>query len=408
MSKATSLDFTNRCAASGRRNRLAHGCSLLLATILFSACQSTTTMMMVEKQAPQPLHNTVAVSFDQNGTLWRVVTSKTTVWVDNSTDNGKSFGPAVKVNPELQKIHATPEDPPQIVVGRSGTIYLLYSADDQQKASTFFTISTDQGRSFSRPIVVSDHAKHARNYMDALLLDRDENLYVFWHDQRHESPNGSLSLYYTTTNTPVNGQLANQAISGDICSCCRTTVALAPDNQPVVLARMVFAEHIRDHALFKKVTVATWSAPQRVSWDSRALDACPEQGPALAVDERGRSHMVWFSLGQDRQGILYAHTDDYGKTLSPSQSLGNSEHLAAHPDVLVVKELVVMVWQEFDGTYHRVFGIVSTDRGERWSAPAELAKTPSESGQPKLISNGYQFFLSWVTGQTHEMIEIKQ
>ncbi|MBS3964125.1 MAG: exo-alpha-sialidase [Methylomonas sp.] len=364
--------------------------------------------MMAQKQPLQPLHNTVAAGFDKNGVLWRIVPSEKSVWVDSSADNGKTFGPAVKVNPEPQKIHATPEDPPQIAIGRSGSIYLLYSADDRQKATTFFTLSTDEGRSFSRPMPVSDHADRARNYMDALLLDRNENLYVFWHDQRHELPNGSLALYYASTNTPLSGQFANHAISDDICSCCRTAVALAPDNQPVVLARMVFPGHIRDHALFKQINATTWSAPRRVSWESRALDACPEQGPALAVDGRGRSHMVWFSLGEDRQGIFYAHTDDYGKTLSPPQSLGNPEHLAVHPDVLAVEDLAVIVWQEFDGAYHRVFGIVSADRGEQWSKPAVLAETRSESGQPKLIGNGRQIFLSWVKGQTHEIIEIKR
>lgn len=404
--KAMPKCFATGCDDPRWRNSIALRYWVLLTTILIGACQATPPMID-DNQPLQPLHHTVVASFDENGILWRVVPSEESVWVDSSADDGKTFGPAVKVNPEPQKIHATPEDPPQIAVGRSGTIYLLYSADTRQKATTFFTMSTDQGRSFSRPMAISDHADRARNYMDALLLDRNENLYVFWHDQRHELPNGSLALYYASTNTPVSGQFANHAISDDICSCCRTVVALATDNQPVLLARMVFPGHIRDHALFKKTNSATWSPPQRVSWDSRALDACPEQGPALCVDDQGRSHLLWFSLGEDQQGIFYAHTDDYGKTLSPPQSLGNPEHLAAHPDVLAVEDLAVIVWREFDGTYNHVFGIVSTDRGERWSKPAVLAETRSDSGQPKLIGNGQQIFLSWVKGQTHEMIEIK-
>lgn len=375
-----------------------------LICLLGSGCQNLPAQQSDQRL---PLHNTVGVSFAENGVLWRVVPTSEHIWVDSSTDNGKTFGTAVKVNPQAQKISASPEDPPQIVIGHSGNVYVLYSADDQQKATTFFSVSTDSGRSFSPAALVSDHADQARNYMDALLLDRNEKLYVFWHDQRHELANGSLSLYYTSTNTPEVGQFINHVLSNDICSCCRTAVALAPDNQPVLLARMVFPENVRDHALLKLEDSAAEVAPQRVSWDSRSLDACPEQGPALAVDGKGRSHMVWFSLGENQQGIFYAYSDDYGKTVSPPKALGNPQHLAAHPDIFTNDHLSILIWQEFDGTHHRVYRIMSTDRGERWSQPVVLAETLLEAGQSKLIGNGQQVFLSWVQGNRHKIIEIK-
>src|SRR5205085_8969507 len=76
-----------------------------------------------------------------------------------------------------------------------------------------------------------------------------------------------------------------------------TSVAVGADAAIYAAWRHVYPGNIRDIAF-------TWShdggrsfaAPIRVSDDQWALDGCPENGPALAIDSRERVHIAWPTL----------------------------------------------------------------------------------------------------------------
>jgi hypothetical protein len=55
----------------------------------------------------------------------------------------------------------------------------------------------------------------------------------------------------------------------------------------------------------------TFSEPARVSEDRWAINGCPDDGPALAVDKTGVAHLVWPTVidgPQPEGGIFYATT----------------------------------------------------------------------------------------------------
>lgn len=386
----------------------------LLSSLFFiSSCGSGTAKVSTKTEDYKILRSTTAVNFAPDGRLWRLIPTVDAVFVDYSDDNGKSYSPPVKINPSVQKISAWPENPPAIAISQSGRIHVLYYADEEQKATNFYSYSDDNGKTFSQPVLVSDKADSAMHYMAKMLLDNDDKMYLFWHDTRHGEHNsihhgsGVLALYYTSSSHPEQGVFENKLISHGICSCCRTATALDAEGKPVIFARMVFEGGVRDHGLFKMDDKGQWLKPQRVSNDDWQIEACPEHGPALAIDKQNRSHLAWFTLGEKRQGIFYARSDDDGKTLSEIMPLGDKNQLAGHPDVLTMDNHVALAWTQFDGDKNHVLIKTSANRGQTWSADKTMISSEGKISHPKLLSNGKQIFLSLTsTAQSHQLIEI--
>ncbi|MGR9099726.1 MAG: exo-alpha-sialidase [Gammaproteobacteria bacterium] len=387
------------------------GASLVLA---LSGCQQA-GLSMDEKTGAYTydiVGPAVAADFGPDGRLWRLIPTADYVYVDYSTDNGKTYSSPVKVNQIPRKIDVWPENPPAISVGRSGRVHVIYYADEEQKATTFYSYSDDQGRTFSEPVLISDHAQTARNYMDKMLVDEKGKVYLFWHDTRHGDHDhhlgsGVLSLYYTTSGENEDDGFVNRKLADSVCSCCRTATDLDAEGRPVILARMVFQNGIRDHALIRMDESGNWSTPRRIIHDQWQVDACPEHGPALAVGKDGRSHLAWFTLGENRKGIFYANSDDFGRTLSPPMALGNPERLPSHPAVFALGNRVVLAWKEFNGYDSSIVVKESNDRGKTWSPDRLLMETGEESGYPDLIGNGKSIYLSWaIQDKGHQIIEI--
>ena len=378
---------------------------VILAPLLLTACQSTgkkASLTPYHGHGNTALKGIIVTDFAPDGTLWRLFPTDKNIFVEYSTDLGRSFSQSFKVNPEQQNINIWAENPPIIKVSRSGRIHVLYYADEDQRATTYFSYSDDQGRTFSTPILMSDEATTAMHYMDQMLVDSTGKVYFFWHDTRHgrhdpKLGSGVVSLYYTTFDS-LNGRLENQKITGGICSCCRTATALAPNDKPVILARMVLENGIRDHALIRLLDNNQWSKPIQAITDDWRVDACPEHGPAISIDDQGRSHLVWFTLGEQRQGIFYAHTDDYGHHVShPPLALGNPSQLPGHPDVLAIGNRVYLTWQQFDGQQTDIVVQHSIDRGHTWSHPKNVLSVSGRSAHPKLLRKNKEAYLIWST-----------
>ncbi len=385
----------------------------LISLIILYSVQTTTNATEAKNYFPHEiLGATVSISFAPNGRLWRLIPTKKDIYVDYSNDSGNTYSKPIRVNKIEQRISVWPENPPAILISNSGRINILYYADEEQKSTSFFSYSDDNGQTFSIPVLISDQAQSAMHYMDKMLIDKNDKLYLFWHDTRHESHDkeigtGVSSLYYSIKIPADNSQFSNYFLSSGICSCCRTATAFSNQGKPVILARMVYSNGIRDHALIQMNEDDLWQKPTRITHDNWEVEACPEHGPAIAIDAKNRTHLAWFTLGDTRQGIFYAQTDDFGKTVSPPVTLGNIDRLPSHADVIALDQRVVIVWKEFDGEQSLLHIKESHDRGISWLDKTTGLKSSSKNSHPKLVSNNKDIFLSWTTADKgHQIIKL--
>jgi hypothetical protein len=83
-------------------------------------------------------------------------------------------------------------------------------------------------------------------------------------------------------------------VATDVCFCCKTAVAAGPDGIVYVAWRHIYPTNLRDIAVARSADGGkTFSTPVRVSEDGWQIAGCPDDGPALAVDESGTLHVVW-------------------------------------------------------------------------------------------------------------------
>jgi hypothetical protein len=334
----------------------------------------------------------VSATFAADGKLWRVVPEQQHVYVDYSSDLGKTFSPPALVNAEPQTLKVSGENRPGIAVDSTGLIYVMYAAEGTQPSAVYTSVSTDNGRSFTTPVPISDRAAEANTYQGQLTVSPAGQAYAFWHDERDRTDwkQAGNAIYFTTSNAPQSDFKASvQKLADTLCDCCRIASAFDTDGQPVWLARFIYPGGIRDQGLIKDHQ--NW----RVTFDNWTIEACPEHGPALAISDNGNYHITWFTQGTVRQGIFYAFSSDKGRHFSTPLPLGNPEKLPSHPDVIALGQHVALAWTEFDGNKTHLMLMQSDNGGQSWQAAKAIADSTAETDFPLLLQYQQSMYVSW-------------
>jgi hypothetical protein len=381
---------------------LHRACRIATAFLIAILSSSIVSNFAYSEEAKPDQDLFTAAAFGSDGRLWRVLPSKDAVAVDYSLDYGKTFSKPMRINPKPQPMNFWDENPSSISVDKQGKVYVLYFADDKQDFTSYFSQS-DDGIHFSEPVKVSSKADTHVHYQTEMLPDPRGKVHFLWHDDRDAAEytkhgGGDLSIYQVAAEPDKTKAMPqDQRAAKNICSCCRSAVALDVDGRPVVLARFVYPGNIRDHGMFKLLDDGSVSAPWRVTYDDWKIEGCPTHGPALSVSHDGRYHITWFSQGKAQSGLFYAWSVNQGKSFSHPLSIGDSNKLPGRADVMALGEKVAIVWKEFDGKKTEILAIRSDDGGLKWSSPKSLAETVSASAHPALIHDGKRIFLTWNT-----------
>ncbi|KIO48672.1 sialidase family protein [Nitrosospira sp. NpAV] len=339
----------------------------------------------------------VTATFGPDDRLWRVVPEKEHVYVDYSTDLGRTFSTPVRINGESQRVKASRENRPGIVVDGSGRIYVIYAAEGTQPIAQYISVSIDNGRNFSTPRPLSTKASEANSSLGHLALSPAGKVYIFWLDERDRTDwrKPGNAMYFTTIIGQGEVDFINQKLSDTLCECCRIAVAFDPESHPVLLARFIYPGDIRDHGLLKVQTDGKLPLSWRVTFDQWKLEGCPEHGPAISIANDDRYHIAWFTQGSVRQGLFYAYSSDGGQHFSNPLPLGDVEKLPGHPDILAQGKNVILTWTEFDGDKTHLFIMQSNDKGQSWAPAQSIAESTSKTDSPFLLASTQGIFVSW-------------
>jgi hypothetical protein len=149
----------------------------------------------------------------------------------------------------------------------------------------------------------------------------------------------------------------------------------------------------------------------RVSEDNWLIDACPDDGPSMAIDAAGIRHVVWPTLVEGPElakGIFHARSSD-GAGFEPRRRLdGTSSGLAAQPRLTAARDgTLAVVWDErFEGS-RRVVLRRRPPAGD-WEEVTVLADSPA-AYYPALATTGTSLLVAW-TSQTepHASITVRR
>lgn len=356
----------------------------------------------------------VSLAFDGRGSLWQVSVNGGFVEVNSSSDFGKTFSKAVRVNQAPQKIGADGEARPKIAVSAEGYIYLTWTEALKKPFSGYiwFARSVDGGKTFDKPYIVHQDRSEITHRFDALNVSTDGRITVAWVDKRDliaakaaNKPYEGAAIYYAVSHDQGVSFLPEQKLADSSCECCRIALANKPDGTVVAMWRHVFEGSERDHMIAEIPAANKVADAKRATFGRWKIDGCPHHGAALASGGEGERwwgyHMAWFDGGNDDAGkdatLFYARMDGEAWVSSPAKKFGNMKKQAGHPALFASGENVWLVWREKDAGISQLWLMKSSDEGKNWDAPAMIIDASGAADYPLLLQNGKALFLVWNT-----------
>jgi hypothetical protein len=359
-----------------------------------SACE-TTELRCASKVTP---------AFGPDGTLWLAWTAGGQVSVASSKDGGRTLSAPAQVTRGKFELDQGSDARPKIALDRKGGIAVAFSTfrDKAYNGEVFYSRSTDGGKTFNPPRPITDNAESQR--FEALGFDPDGTLFAAWLDKRNrvsvqqagKKYDGAALFFASSKDGGATYSQAKMAVD-NTCECCRLGLAFDPSGHPVIVFRNIFEGGIRDHAIVTFTDQGTLGEVHRVSEDDWQIAACPHHGPSLSIAPNGTYHVVWYTNGKVRKGLFYAQSRDGGKTFTQPMPVGEPSKAPSRPYVMAGPQGTAIVWKEFDGEKTAANLMTSTDDGKTWSRPRMIAATSDASDHPLLVSDGRQYYLSWMT-----------
>jgi len=240
-------------------------------------------------------------------------------------------------------------DKPRIVAGSGNTVYALWADNRTGDMELYLDRSTDGGATWGTDVLVNSGGIASAQDSPSLAVLSDGSLLAAWRDDRSRAATG-YDLF-----------VAKSANGG-----------------------------------------AAWSAPVRVTNDSRVLD---QHDPVLAAGGSSATHILWRQFDAGKLNLFYAFTGDGGLTWSPPTALDPAGSGIEHGSPAAVADAsghVYAAWEDRRSGYrifashsqHYVNGGTYTslvrDTGgvTHWGALSWTAATPSGTTLALQIRSG--------------------
>lgn len=404
-------------------------------------------------QAPAPDAVTLRVAGRTNAAPWvassgrfvavtwgAALDGKWDIYVATSADEGRTFGAPVRVNTVDGDGRVGGEIPPRVALhlppgAAAPHMVVAWNAKDQG-TEIKIARSRDFGKSFAAPVSLQAPGAAGDRGWHALTIDSTGVAHVVWLDHRGlaepsthaDAPAGSHAdakaaqhdgvamamksrLHYATFGERATPE---QRLAAGVCYCCKT--ALVPTRGGVLAAwRHVYDGNMRDMAFALLGMPGAASNPTRLSTDGWAINGCPDDGPALAVDAGDRVHAVWPTVipGDQPVGALF-----YASKPAAGQAFGARQRVTTlgapkpgHPQIAVDGTGHVFVaWDEILGgvrTAAYADGPGAADGALRLGAPVRLA-TGGPTQYPALAPLARGAVVAWVSGpQPSSVIRVR-
>jgi hypothetical protein len=158
--------------------------------------------------------------------------------------------------------------------------------------------STDQGRTWTAPIVVNDVPGAAREGMHGLAANASGLVVLAWLDLRQKGTHIYAAVSRDHGATWSADRLVYASPSGSVCECCHPSVAVAEDGRVAIMFRNQ-VDGRRDMYVVESRDGAAFGAAVKQGRGTWVLEACPMDGGALALGA-GVTDAVW-----RREATLY-------------------------------------------------------------------------------------------------------
>jgi hypothetical protein len=364
----------------------------------------------------------------------------TDVFAAVSRDRGRTFSTPTRVNSTPGDARVNGEQPPRVALirrrGGPPSMAVVWTSKSAVGSTLVSARSDDGGRTFGASTLVPHGEAAGNRGWHSVTVDATGQVRVLWLDHRelastrakegatHERHSGHdaarpthdsavaarpphdgvamaerSKLYFAT----IGDETSARSVVGGVCYCCKTALTTAPDGTIYSAWRRVYPGNLRDIAFAaSRDGGRTFGQPVRVSEDRWALNGCPDDGPAMAVDARGTVHVAWPTLvgdapdGKPSIGVFYARSVD-GRAFGPRVRLP-TEGVPHHPQIARSGGALYLAWDELTGASRQV---VVAERPASEAPDAPFVRTVLGAGAPgvypSIIAAGRGVIVAWTS-----------
>ncbi len=298
--------------------------------------------------------------------------NNTSIFIIKSSDNGTTFSKPINLN-----INITNETR-VAAFALENNFYLVWADYAMGNYNLFFTKSTDNGTTFSKPIKFSNNPGEWRFFN--IFVPLENNFYLVWADYAM----GNYNLFFTKSTD--NGTTFSKPIKFSN----STTVFDAPDIS--VSRSSIYAVWLLPYHYF-----LTGFEPDRIQFYKVGLTKSSDNGTTFSkpiILGHGNNYttdtlstvgnnvyLAWnvnstSNLETGNFDILFTKSTDNGTTFSKPINLSNNTGLSISPFISVPhdgNDNLYLVWQDnYNGNFDILF-TKSTDNGTTFSKPINLS-----------------------------------
>lgn len=330
-----------------------------------------------------------------------------------SEDEGKTWTGPVVVTDSGETLRPQGESSPRLVAATDRRVALAWvntvPVPDRKWPATQVRVahSSDGGATWSQAVTLNDDTTGAPagHQFHGAAWGGDSGLVVSWLDERQgasgaihhgetsptagdETDEPDAVIY--TAKSPDFGQTwgsANQLMWGQVCPCCRVSLARGPDGAVTSAWRKHYPGNIRD-VVTAPVAGDTAVEPARVHLDNWVYPGCPYTGPGISIDSSGGRHVVWYIGKEGQAGVYYQRVlADHEPTQAPLPLLQARTLPSAHATVAALSGGRALAAYDMTETGDRAIG-VSLIGANRTVIERRLIDQ-SEGGQyPQVLNTG--------------------
>jgi hypothetical protein len=214
-----------------------------------------------------------------NGTVALAFGSGDAIWFARSADNGRTWAAPVKVGVLPKLLLGRHRGPRVVFAGNAILVSAIATESD-----LFCWRSTDGGRTWSKPAVVNDQPKAAREGLHAVAADADGHVAAAWLDDR-VAPGKRLWGAFSEDGgaTWSKNVLLYESPSGTICQCCHPSLVALGHGEFAVMWRNVI-DGSRDFYVLHLRGGKPAGTAEKQGTGTWKIDACPMDGGGMVLD----------------------------------------------------------------------------------------------------------------------------
>lgn len=288
------------------------------------------------------------------------------------------------------------------LIASNGTNHLLSHFLEKSDKGTYtydvkLTASSDQGASWSQPVVLHDDGKKAEHGFVS-MVPYGENYFISWLDGRnaaiessdghHGGHHGQMTIRGAIVDK-TGKKLHEWELDNRVCDCCQTSATIT-SNGPAVVYRDRSDNEIRNISIVRLVN-DQWTTPKPVFADNWKIEGCPVNGPR--VDAQGNHLAVaWFTSSNNQGQVNVVFSTDGGVNFTTPIRIDEGKGIG-RVDVILLDEKSAMVsWME--GSVIKA-GKVYQDGKKEPSITVATSSESRSSGFPQMAKSEDNIIFAW-------------